>query len=52
VKELRDVARALRMSSADAEVPMSIEGFLEKIWDSLVTPHPDPLPQEERGDNF
>jgi len=52
VKELRDVARALRKSSTNTEVFMSIEGFLETIWDAFVTPHPDPLPQGERGDNF
>jgi hypothetical protein len=52
VKELRDVARALRKGSTDTEVFMSIEGVLETIRDALVTPHPDPLPQGERGDNF
>jgi hypothetical protein len=49
VKELRDVGRALRMSSTETEVPVRMEGFLEKIWDAFVTPHPDPLPQGERG---
>jgi hypothetical protein len=52
VKELRGVARALRKSSTNTEVFMSIEGFLETIRDAFVTPHPDPLPQGERGDNF
>ena len=31
VKELRDVARALRKGSTDTEVFMSIEGMLETI---------------------
>jgi hypothetical protein len=52
VKEPRDVARALRKSFTNAEVFLSIEGFLETIRDAFVTPHPDPLPQGERGDNF
>jgi hypothetical protein len=51
VKELRDVARALRKSSTNTEVFMIIEG-LETIRDAFVTPYPDPLPQGERGDNF
>jgi hypothetical protein len=29
-----------------------LEGFLETIRDAFVTPHPDPLPQGEREDNF
>ena len=36
----------------DNEVFSNIEGVLEAIRDALVTPHPDPLPQGERGDNF
>jgi hypothetical protein len=52
VKELRDVARAFRKSSTNTEVFMSVEGFLETIRDAFVTPHPDPLPQGERGDKF
>jgi hypothetical protein len=52
VKELKGVARALRKGSTDNEVFVSIEGILETIRDALVTPHPDPLPQGERGDNF
>jgi len=30
----------------------NLEGVLETIRDALLTPHPDPLPQGERGDNF
>jgi very-short-patch-repair endonuclease len=99
VKELRDVARALRKRSTDTEVYLwrrfkklvieidggqhamdstddkirdewlrgqgyrvlrfwdnevfrNIEGVLEAIRDALVTPHPAPLPQREREDNF
>jgi hypothetical protein len=52
VKELRDLARALRKSSTNTDVFISIEGFGETIGDAFVTPHPDPLPQGERGDNF
>ena len=36
----------------DNQVWSSLEGVLEKIRDALVTPHPDPLPQGERGNNF
>jgi len=35
----------------DSEVLSDIEGVLETIQDVLFTPHPDPLPQGERGDN-
>jgi hypothetical protein len=52
VKELRDVARALRKSSTNTQVFMSVEGLLDTIRDAFVTSHPDPLPQGERGDNF
>ena len=30
----------------------NLEGVLETIRNALLTPHPDPLPQEERGYNF
>jgi very-short-patch-repair endonuclease len=30
----------------------NMEGVLEIIRDALLTPHPDPLPQGEREDNF
>ncbi len=36
----------------DSEVLSDIESVLETIRDALFTPHPDPLPQGERGDNF
>jgi len=36
----------------DNQVFSNLEGVLEKIRDALLTPHPDPLPQGERGDNF
>ncbi len=36
----------------DSEVWSDIEGVLETIRDALFTPHPDPLPQGEREDNF
>ena len=36
----------------DNEVFSNIEGVLERIQDAIVTPHPAPLPQGERGDNF
>jgi hypothetical protein len=26
--------------------------FLQRLLDALFTPHPNPLPQGERGDNF
>jgi very-short-patch-repair endonuclease len=36
----------------DNEVFSNLEGVLEIIRNALLTPHPDPLPQGERGDNF
>jgi very-short-patch-repair endonuclease len=36
----------------DSEVLSDIEGVLETIQNALFTPHPDPLPQGERGINF
>ena len=36
----------------DSEVLSDIEGVLEAIRDVLFTPHPNPLPQGERQDNF
>jgi very-short-patch-repair endonuclease len=36
----------------NSEVLSDIEGVLERIRDALFTPHPNPLPQGERGDNF
>jgi len=36
----------------DNEVFSNLEGVLETIRSALLTPHPDPLPQGERGDNF
>ncbi len=36
----------------DNQVFNNLEGVLETIRDALLTPHPDPLPQGERGDNF
>jgi very-short-patch-repair endonuclease len=36
----------------DNQVFSNLEGVLETIRDALLTPHPDPLPQGERGDNF
>ena len=36
----------------DNQVFSNIEGVLETIRDALLTPHPVPLPQGERGDNF
>jgi very-short-patch-repair endonuclease len=36
----------------DNEVFNNLEGVLETIRDALLTPHPGPLPQGERGDNF
>jgi very-short-patch-repair endonuclease len=36
----------------DDEVFSNIEGVLDTIRDALLTPHPDPLPQGEREDNF
>ncbi len=36
----------------DNQVFSNLEGVLEAVRDALLTPHPDPLPQGERGDNF
>ena len=36
----------------DNQVFSNLEGVLETIRDALFTPHPVPLPQGERGDNF
>jgi very-short-patch-repair endonuclease len=36
----------------DNEVFSNLEGVLANIRNALLTPHPDPLPQGERGDNF
>ncbi len=36
----------------DNQVFTNLEGVLETIRDALLTPHPDPLPQGERGFNF
>ena len=36
----------------DNELFSNLEGVLETIRNALLTPHPDPLPQGERGDNF
>ena len=36
----------------DYEVFNNLGGVLETIRDALFTPHPDPLPQGERGHNF
>jgi very-short-patch-repair endonuclease len=36
----------------DNQVFDNLEGVLETIRDALLTPHPDPLPQRERGDEF
>ena len=36
----------------DNQVFSNLEGVLENIRDALLTPHPDPLPQGERGNNF
>jgi len=36
----------------DNQVFSNLEGVLETIRDALLTPHPDPLPQGERGVNF
>jgi len=35
----------------DNQVLSNLEGVLENIRDSLLTPHPDPLPQGERVNN-
>ncbi len=36
----------------DNQVWSDLEGVLETIRDFLLTPHPDPLPQGERGGKF
>ena len=36
----------------DNQVFSNLEGVLETIREVLLTPHPAPLPQGERGDNF
>ena len=36
----------------DNQVLSNVEGVLENIRNALLTPHPDPLPQGERGNNF
>ena len=36
----------------DNQVFSNLEGVLEKIRDTLLTPHPNPLPQGARGNNF
>jgi very-short-patch-repair endonuclease len=36
----------------DNEVFSNLEGVLDSIRNVLLTPHPDPLPQGERGDSF
>jgi very-short-patch-repair endonuclease len=36
----------------DNQVFSDLEGVLETIRDVLLTPHPDPLPQGERGESF
>jgi len=36
----------------DNQIFSNLEGVWETIRDALLTPHPDPLPQGERGDNF
>jgi very-short-patch-repair endonuclease len=36
----------------DNQVFSNLEGVLETIRNALLTPHPDPLPQGERGENF
>jgi very-short-patch-repair endonuclease len=36
----------------DNQVFSNLEGVLEDIRSALLTPHPYPLPQGERGDNF
>ena len=36
----------------DHQVFNNLEGVLEKIRNALLTPHPAPLPQGERGKNF
>jgi very-short-patch-repair endonuclease len=36
----------------DNQVFSNLQGVLENIRNALLTPHPDPLPQGERGNNF
>jgi hypothetical protein len=36
----------------DNQVFSNLEGVLETIREALLTPHPNPLPQGERGDTF
>jgi very-short-patch-repair endonuclease len=36
----------------DNQVFSNLQGVLENIRDALLTPHPAPLPQGERGDKF
>jgi very-short-patch-repair endonuclease len=36
----------------DNQVFCNLEGVLESIRNALLTPHPDPLPQGERENNF
>jgi very-short-patch-repair endonuclease len=36
----------------DSQVFSNLESVLETIRDVLLTPHPDPLPQGARGDDF
>jgi very-short-patch-repair endonuclease len=36
----------------DNQVFSNLESVLETIRDALLTPHRDPLPQGERGDDF
>jgi very-short-patch-repair endonuclease len=36
----------------DNQVFSNLEGVLENIRNALLTPHPNPLPQGERGNNF
>lgn len=36
----------------DNDVFNNLEGVLENIRNNLLTPHPHPLPQGERDDNF
>jgi len=35
----------------DNQIFSNLEGVLQTIRDALLTPHPDPLPQGERGDH-
>jgi very-short-patch-repair endonuclease len=36
----------------DNQIFSNLEGVLEAIRDALLTPHPNPLPQGERGTTF